>query len=117
MLVVCSDKNELWCPHGIKNCKCEKYDAHEKEESEDMEYSCTDINADSRDCHLIRVPENDLELKVKKFVDMLSYGMSISEAAKNINCLGTTLEEFMNELAKQEYADVRFKVDSENEYW
>lgn len=110
MLVTCNNKNELWCPYGTKRCTCDMYEEHQLRENEDMDFTCTDLHDDTQDCRLIRIPENEKELKVKKFIDVILAGESLAEAVKEIDFENMTLSEFLNELARKEYSDVNMEV-------
>lgn len=66
MLVTCNNKYQYWCPHGTKNCVCNMYEERDYVADESFEFTCTDTNDDQRDCHLVLIPETNIELYAKK---------------------------------------------------
>ncbi len=100
MKVACNNKYKYWCPHGTKNCNCNVYNDRNYEYGEDVNFTCTNILKDSKNCKLVFLPENNNELHVKKFIDMLACGMSIKEAVSNMEYENITMEQFLDILSK-----------------
>lgn len=92
MKVTCNNKYEHWCPYGAENCECDMYDERDLRDGECFTFTCTDIDDDQRKCNLLFIPENETELKVKKFVDMILHGIDVSEIPKKSNCNNVSLK-------------------------
>ena len=110
MKITCDSKNETWCPYGMKNCECDMYEERKIKEYDDYEYSCTDVDKKDRYCRFILVPENERELKVKKFIDMIASGKSISDIPMEFDWSDMTLQEFMNILSSEEFRLMKFEL-------
>lgn len=83
MKVTCNNKYEHWCPYGAENCECDMYDERDLRDGECFTFTCTDIDDAQRTCNLLFIPENEAELKVKKFVDMIIHGLTFLKFLKN----------------------------------
>lgn len=103
MKVTCNNKYEHWCPYGAENCECDMYDERDLRDGECFTFTCTDIDDDQRKCNLLFIPENETELKVKKFVDMILHGIDVSEIPKKLDCNNISLKEFLDTLSKTEF--------------
>lgn len=106
MKVVCNNKYQSWCPYGTKNCECEDYNERRMNPDEKLDFTCIDNDAEPRKCHLARVPENEKELKISKFVDTILSGKDFSYSVKTSGVENCTLQELAEELEKREYSDV-----------
>lgn len=103
MLVTCNNKYQYWCPHGTKNCVCDMYEERDYVADESFEFTCTDINDDQRDCHLVLIPETNIELYTKKIMDMLYSGVEIQDVFKKINT-GYDLKDIAKVLSQKEFS-------------
>ena len=79
------------------------YNERDLRDGERFAFTCTDIDDDERKCNLQFVPENETELKVKKFIDMVIHGIDIFEIPKKLNCNNISLKDFLDELSKTEF--------------
>lgn len=111
MKVTCNNKYEHWCPYGAENCECDIYDERDLRDGECFTFTCTDIDDDQRKCNLLFIPENETELKVKKFVDMIIHGIDISEIPKKLNCNNVSLKDFLDTLSKTELRYIKLGND------
>lgn len=117
MKVTCNNKYEHWCPYGAENCECDMYDERDLRDGECFTFTCTDIDDNQRKCNLLFIPENETELKVKKFVDMILHGIDVSEIPKKLDCNNISLKEFLDTLSKTEFKYIRFNVDLQEDMY
>ena len=117
MKVTCNNKYEHWCPYGAENCECDMYDERDLRDGECFTFTCTDIDDNQRKCNLLFIPENETELKVKKFVDMILHGIDVSEIPKKMDCNNISLKEFLDTLSKTEFKYIRFNVDLQEDMY
>lgn len=64
ILVACNNRNKEWCPFGSIDCECDAYIPRELEESEFIDFTCTDKYDNERDCIFEEVREDSMTNKV-----------------------------------------------------
>lgn len=64
ILVACNNRNKEWCPFGSIDCECDAYIPRELEESEFIDFTCTDRYDNERDCIFEEVSEDSMTNKV-----------------------------------------------------